>query len=113
MIQNPRGTVGEIWVHGERVAIGYRRKAEQTARTFNAPNINPASGTPAGPSLRTADLGVISDGELFICWVLGRIKVAAISVPDGTTEQLAAIVEAEATGGFRGRGQAQTLLGET
>lgn len=40
-------------------------------------------------------------------------RVAAISVPDDTTEQLVAIIEAEATRGFRGRGQAQTPLGET
>jgi long chain fatty acid CoA FadD26 len=84
MIENPRGAVGEIWVHGERVAIGYWRKPEQTARTFNAKNVNPASGTPEGPWLRTGDLGVISDGELFIYWAASKTfssSMAATPIP--------------------------------
>jgi len=116
MIESPPGTVGEIWVHGDHVAMGYWRKPEQTARIFNAKLVNPAPGAPEGPWLRTGDLGVISDCELFI---MGRIKdllivdgrnhypddieatiqeitggrVAAISVPDDITEQLVAIIE--------------------
>ena len=116
MVENPPGTVGEIWVRGDHVALGYWRKTEQTERVFNAKIVNPAPGTPEGPWLRTGDLGVISDDELFI---LGRIKdilivdgrnhypddieatiqeitggrVAAISVPDDITEQLVAIIE--------------------
>ena len=115
MIESPPGVVGEIWVHGDHVAMGYWRKPEQTARTFNAKLVNPAPKTPEGPWLRTGDLGVMSNGELFI---MGRIKdlvivdgrnhypddieatiqeitggrVAAISVPD-VTEQLVAIIE--------------------
>lgn len=116
MIENPAGMVGEIWVQGDHVAMGYWRKPEQTARTFNAKIVNPAPGTSEGPWLRTGDLGVMSDGELFI---MGRIKdllivdgrnhypddieatiqeitggrVAAITVPDDLTEQLVAIIE--------------------
>ena len=116
MTENPPGSVGEIWVHGDNVALGYWRKPEQTARTFNAKLVDPTPGTPEGPWLRTGDLGVMSDGELFI---MGRIKdllivdgrnhypddieatiqeitggrVAAISVPDDITEQLVAIIE--------------------
>lgn len=115
-IENPPGTVGEIWVRGEHVALGYWRKPEQTAHVFNARLVDPAPGTPEGPWLRTGDLGVIADGELFI---VGRIKdllivdgrnhypddieatiqeitggrAAAISVPDDITEQLVAIIE--------------------
>jgi long-chain fatty acid adenylase/transferase FadD26 len=122
MIENPPGTVGEIWVHGDHVAMGYWRKPEQTTRTFNAKIVNPAPQTPEGPWLRTGDLGVMSDGELFI---MGRIKdllivdgrnhypddieatiqeitggrVAAISVPDDITEQLVAIIELKRRGG--------------
>jgi long-chain fatty acid adenylase/transferase FadD26 len=114
--ENPSGTVGEIWVHGDNVAMGYWRKPDQTARTFGANLVAPSPGTPEGPWLRTGDLGVMSDGELFI---MGRIKdllivdgrnhypddieatiqeitggrVAAISVPDDSTEQLVAIIE--------------------
>jgi long-chain fatty acid adenylase/transferase FadD26 len=121
MTENPPGTVGEIWVHGENVAMGYWRKPEQTAGTFNAKLVDPALGTPEGPWLRTGDLGVMSDGELFI---MGRIKdllivdgrnhypddieatiqeitggrVAAISVPDDITEQLVAIIELKRRG---------------
>jgi long chain fatty acid CoA FadD26 len=83
--------------------------------------VSPSSGTPEGPWLRTGDLGVISDGDLFI---VGRIKdlvivdgrnhypddieatiqeitggrVAAISVPDDRTEQLVAIIELKKRG---------------
>ncbi|WP_204807912.1 long-chain-fatty-acid--AMP ligase FAAL26/FadD26 [Mycobacterium riyadhense] len=121
MVENPPGTVGEIWVHGDHVAMGYWRKPEQTARTFNAQLVNPAPGTPEGPWLRTGDLGVMSNGELFI---MGRIKdllivdgrnhypddieatiqeitggrVAAIAVPDDITEQLVAIIELKRRG---------------
>jgi len=121
MTECPEGTVGEIWAHGDHVAIGYWRKPEQTERTFNAKIVNPASGVPKGPWLRTGDLGVISGGELFI---MGRIKdilivdgrnhypddieatiqeitggrVAAISVPDDITEQLVAVIELKRRG---------------
>lgn len=119
--ENPAGKVGEIWVHGANVAHGYWHKPKETERTFSARLHNPSSGTPAGPWLRTGDLGVISDGELFI---IGRIKdllivngsnhypddieatiqeltggrVAAISLPDGRREQLVAIVEVKKRG---------------
>lgn len=121
MVENAPGAVGEIWVRGDHVAMGYWQKPEQTTRTFNAKIVNPAPGTPAGPWLRTGDLGVISDSELFI---MGRIKdlvivdgrnhypddieatiqeitggrVAAISVPDEITEQLVAIIELKRRG---------------
>ncbi len=121
MTENPAGTVGEIWVHGDHVAMGYWRKPEQTARIFNAKLVNPAPGAPEGPWLRTGDLGVMSDGKLFI---MGRIKdllivdgrnhypddieatiqeitggrVAAISVPDDITEELVAIIELKGHG---------------
>ena len=124
MVENPPGEVGEIWVHGDHVAMGYWRKPEQTARLFNVKLVGPAPGTPEGPWLRTGDLGVMSDGELFI---MGRIKdllivdgrnhypddieatiqeitggrVAAIAVPDDLTEQLVAIIELKRRGTSR------------
>ncbi len=69
--ENEAGTVGEIWVHGENVALGYWLKPDETERTFRASLVDPTPGTPEGPWLRTGDLGAISDGELF---VMGRIK---------------------------------------
>jgi long-chain fatty acid adenylyltransferase FadD28 len=112
----PEGTVGEIWVHGTNVALGYWQKPQQTERTFNATLVGAPAGTPEEPWLRTGDLGFFFDGELF---VVGREKdllviygrnhypddieatiqeitggrTAAIGVPDGQTEKLVAIVE--------------------
>jgi long chain fatty acid CoA FadD26 len=124
MVENPSGEVGEIWLRGDHVAMGYWRKPEQTARVFNAKLVGPTPGIPEGPWLRTGDLGVMSDGELFI---MGRIKdllivdgrnhypddieatiqeitggrVAAIAVPDDLTEQLVAIIELKRRGTSR------------
>ena len=114
--ENPPGAVGEIWVHVDNVAMGYWRKDQQTERTFGGKLADPLPGTPDGRWLRTGDLGVIFDGELFIT---GRIKdllvvygsnhypddieatihkitggrVVAIAVPGDQTEQLVAIIE--------------------
>jgi long chain fatty acid CoA FadD26 len=120
-VENSAGEVGEIWVHGGNVSAGYWRNPQMTERTFGAQLAQPAAGTPSGPWLRTGDLGVLSDDELFI---VGRIKdllivdgrnhypddieatiqeitggrVAAISVPDDSSEQLVAIVEMKKRG---------------
>lgn len=61
------GEVGEIWVAGESVALGYWNKPAESASTFGAF----VAGTNEGPFLRTGDLGCIQDGHLF---VTGRIK---------------------------------------
>src|SRR6201993_907374 len=112
----PPDLVGEIWVHGENVAEGYWHKPPEEQTCFRATLTNPSPGTPEGPWLRTGDLGFIYEGELFI---VGRIKdlliirgrnhypedieatvqeitrgrVAAISVPLNSTEQLVTIIE--------------------
>ncbi len=68
--QLDEGQVGEIWLNGENVGIGYWRKDEQTEALFHAhlgrPGTLPASGW-----LRTEDLGTFVDGRLYIT---GRIK---------------------------------------
>jgi long chain fatty acid CoA FadD26 len=120
-IENPAGKIGEIWVHGDNVASGYWRNPQLSQQTFGARIVDPSPGTPQGRWLRTGDLGVISEGELFI---IGRIKdllivdgrnhypddieatiqeitggrVAAISVPNDQSEQLVAIVELKKRG---------------
>jgi long chain fatty acid CoA FadD26 len=75
--ERPGGRVGEIWVRGPNVGLGYWGRPELTAQTFGA---RPASGpesapdAPAGddrPWLRTGDLGVVHEGRLY---VTGRIK---------------------------------------
>ncbi|MFF2027045.1 fatty acyl-AMP ligase [Streptomyces sp. NPDC058171] len=66
----PDGEVGEIWLRGPSVTLGYWNLAEETERTFRAYT---AEGT--GPFLRTGDLGVRHHGELY---VTGRIKEVLI-----------------------------------
>ena len=118
-VEQPAGTIGEIWTRGDNIALGYWRKPELTARVFRARINNPSPGTAAGPWLRTGDLGTISDGELFI---MGRLKdllivdgrnhypedieatireitggrVAAIAVENDASENLVAIIEVKA-----------------
>ena len=110
------GLVGEIWLHGGNVADGYWHKPPEEQQCFGATLVDPAPGTPAGPWLRTGDLGFVSEGELFI---VGRMKdlliirgrnhypedieatvqaitrgrVAAISVPLDSTEKLVTVIE--------------------
>ncbi|MGH3968521.1 MAG: AMP-binding protein, partial [Mycobacterium sp.] len=120
-VEKPADEVGEIWVHGDNVAGGYWRNPQLSEQTFGGRLADPSPGTPQEPWLRTGDLGVISDGELFI---VGRIKdllivdgrnhypddieatiqeitggrAAAISVPTDRTEQLVTIVELKQRG---------------
>jgi 8-amino-7-oxononanoate synthase/acyl carrier protein len=62
----PADVVGEIWVAGPSVALGYWKRPEETIETFHA---HLADGS--GPYLRTGDLGFMCDNELF---VNGRLK---------------------------------------
>jgi len=120
-VECPAGTVGEIWVHGDNVAMGYWRKPDETETTFRGTLVAPSAGTPEGPWLRTGDSGFVFDDELF---VIGRIKdllivygrnhspddieatvqeitkgrCAAIAVPDAHTEKLVVIIEAKKRG---------------
>ena len=55
MTECPAGTTGEIWVHGDNVALGYWQKPEETERTFGGRLVAPSAGTPEGPWLRTGD----------------------------------------------------------
>ncbi len=61
------GVIGEIWVSGSNVATGYWNQTEASKSLFEAR----ISGSKEGPFLRTGDLGVIYDGEL---WITGRLK---------------------------------------
>ncbi len=62
----PAGQVGEIWVSGGSVALGYWQKPAETAETFTAQLTDGR-----GPFLRTGDLGFMNGTELFIT---GRLK---------------------------------------
>ncbi len=118
--ERPPDVVGEIWVHGENVAAGYWSRPATEQQCFGATLADPTPGTPDGPWLRTGDLGFVHGGELYI---VGRIKdlliirgrnhypedieatvqgitrgrVAAISVPENSTEKLVTVIELKKT----------------
>ncbi|WP_419418748.1 fatty acyl-AMP ligase [Legionella sp. D16C41] len=61
------GQVGEIWLHGDSVTLGYWQKEEATKETYQATLNHNLEKT----YLRTGDLGFLLDGHLYIT---GRIK---------------------------------------
>ena len=116
LLEKPAGEVGELWMQGDQVGSGYWHNPEATERTFNGQLAQTADGTPGGRWLRTGDLAVMFDGELYI---IGRLKdllivdgrnhypddieatvaeisrgrVAAVTVSDNTAEKLVVIAE--------------------
>ncbi len=74
----PDGHIGEIWLHGANIGRGYWSRPEETEHTFGnhiqvlLETGSHADGAPSDATwLRTGDLGVYLDGELYIT---GRIK---------------------------------------
>jgi long chain fatty acid CoA FadD26 len=65
-VVRPDGSVGEIWVHGPNIGAGYWRKPLESTETFGARLAGDGRAW-----LRTGDLGVRHEGELYIA---GRIK---------------------------------------
>ncbi len=70
--------VGEIWLHGNNMGIGYWGRADETVNTFQNKVSKPLAegshteGAPADANwMRTGDFGVYVDGELYIT---GRVK---------------------------------------
>jgi acyl-CoA synthetase (AMP-forming)/AMP-acid ligase II len=61
------GQVGEIWVSGSQVADGYWQDPAATQETFGAK----LAGSIVPDFLRTGDLGLLKDGELYFA---GRLK---------------------------------------
>lgn len=134
-VQNPTGRIGEIWLHGVNVAEGYWRNSEASQQTFGGKLVNPSPDTPQKPWLRTGDLGVISDGELFI---VGRIKdlliidgrnhypddieatiqkftngrIAAITVTNDRSEQLVVVAELKKQGNSSDQSRLDTIKRE-
>ncbi|HZF08613.1 MAG TPA: amino acid adenylation domain-containing protein [Thermoanaerobaculia bacterium] len=67
----PPGVEGEIWVAGPSVARGYWNRPGESAETFGARCAPKESQIEGGPYLRTGDLGLLAQGQLY---VTGRIK---------------------------------------
>jgi fatty acid CoA ligase FadD32 len=73
----PDGHVGEIWLHGNNLGLGYWGKEEETAHTFRNILKSRVSESHAegaaddGLWVRTGDYGTYFDGDLYIA---GRIK---------------------------------------
>ncbi|WP_330233904.1 long-chain-fatty-acid--AMP ligase FadD32 [Nocardia sp. NBC_00508] len=72
------GRVGEIWLHGNNMGIGYWGRPDETTTTFRnkvthrLPEGSHAEGTePDANWMRTGDYGVYLEGELYIT---GRVK---------------------------------------
>ncbi|MEV3962912.1 long-chain-fatty-acid--AMP ligase FadD32 [Nocardia sp. NPDC050193] len=72
------GHVGEIWLHGNNMGIGYWGRPAETSATFQNKIVTPlaegshaAGTTPDAHWMRTGDYGVYFDGELYIT---GRVK---------------------------------------
>jgi acyl-CoA synthetase (AMP-forming)/AMP-acid ligase II len=66
LAERPAGHIGEIWVRGGSVTPGYWNRPEENARTFGQALADGTEGF-----LRTGDLGVLHEGELY---VTGRSK---------------------------------------
>jgi fatty acid CoA ligase FadD32 len=73
----PDGHIGEIWLHGQNMGIGYWGKPEETVQVFQ--NILKSRTSPShaegvaddGTWVRTGDYGAFHDGDLYIT---GRVK---------------------------------------
>jgi acyl carrier protein len=70
MTEVAAGEIGEIWVRGPGVAVGYWQRQEASNEAFNAYFDSTYRGI-VGPCMRTGDLGFFHDGQLFIT---GRAK---------------------------------------
>jgi fatty acid CoA ligase FadD32 len=73
----PDGQIGEIWLHGKNMGVGYWNRDEETSETFknilkSRTNPSHAEGAPDdGLWVRTGDYGTYYKGGLYIT---GRIK---------------------------------------
>ncbi|WP_162877672.1 AMP-binding protein [Mycobacterium persicum] len=94
------GEVGEIWLAGGGIALGYWGEPIKTEETFSAF----LADTGRGPFLRTGDLGFFLDGELF---VTGRLKdLVIIRGRNYYAEDIEATVQDSHAALLRGRGAA-------
>ncbi|HTQ17814.1 long-chain-fatty-acid--AMP ligase FadD32 [Mycobacterium sp.] len=73
----PDGQIGEIWLHGKNLGVGYWGKEDQTTEIFRnilksrIPESHAEGAADDGLWVRTGDYGTYHDGHLYIA---GRIK---------------------------------------
>ncbi len=71
------GEVGEIWLHGDNMGIGYWGREQESEATFRnriaarQPNSHAEGTAPEADWMRTGDFGAYYNGELYIT---GRVK---------------------------------------
>lgn len=71
--ERPEGTTGEIWVHGENVALGYWQKPHETEHTFGATLVDPSPGTPPG---RGCEPGTWASSPVVSCSLSGVSRIS-------------------------------------
>ena len=83
--ERPDGEVGEIWLQGNNIGRGYWGRPDKTRRTFGAKlqsrliEGSHAHGSPIGGKwLRTGDLGVYLDGELYITGLTADLALTGL-----------------------------------
>ncbi|WSJ17470.1 long-chain-fatty-acid--AMP ligase FadD32 [Nocardia sp. NBC_01327] len=76
--EKPEGQVGEIWLHGKNMGIGYWGRPEESEATFRnrlvtrqSPDSHAEGAADDADWMRTGDFGAYLDGELYIT---GRVK---------------------------------------
>ncbi|NBM17280.1 fatty acyl-AMP ligase [Streptomyces sp. GC420] len=74
-VERPAEHVGEIWLKGDSIASGYWKRPETNKEIFDAVISDGKGGHDAGGWLRTGDMGVLKDGQLY---VTGRLKEMVI-----------------------------------
>jgi fatty acid CoA ligase FadD32 len=73
----PDGQIGEVWLHGKNMGVGYWNREEETTETFknilkSRTNPSHAEGAPDdGTWVRTGDYGTYHNDDLYIT---GRVK---------------------------------------
>jgi fatty acid CoA ligase FadD32 len=116
----PAGEVGEVWVHGPNLATSYWGQPERSEEAFNCSLVGADARSPVAGWLRTGDLGVHYDGELYITGRLNDLiivdgknyypqdieqtvqeahpavrpeRVAAFGIPTGAGEAIVVVME--------------------
>ncbi|MEV5986217.1 fatty acyl-AMP ligase [Streptomyces sp. NPDC052051] len=74
-VEKPGGHIGEIWIKGDSVASGYWKRPRTNKEIFDAAICDGTGGRDGGGWLRTGDMGVLQDGQLY---VTGRLKEMVI-----------------------------------